>query len=157
MSGLPLPTATRPCSSKTVPQSEVMPPCSESMRPLLPYHWTLSPAPAAVALKTMAMEKAVAPPKGVLLEVSQWRLKRTTEPPIGVAFFLNAGCSPGEPATVRLLALVHDPTKSPSLRKSRSEASQRSMRAAGVERVDSNRETMKTKRSDIRDLDSPAC
>src|SRR5689334_14817966 len=139
MSGLPLPIATRPCSSRTVPQSDVMPPCSESMRPLLPYHCTLSPAPGAVALKTSAIENAVAPPKGVLLEVSQWRLNRTTDPPIGVAFFLNAGCNPGEPATVRLLWLVQDPTKSPSLRKSRSEASQRSRSAARVERVDSAR------------------
>src|SRR6185503_13328055 len=105
---------------------------------------------------TSAIENAVAPPKGVLLEVSQWRLNRTTDPPIGVAFFLNAGCSPGDPATVRLLWLVHDPTKSPSLRKSRSEASQRSMSAAGLESIGNNR-ARKTKRRAIRDLDSPQC
>src|SRR6185503_17947829 len=90
---------------------------------------------------TSAIENAVAPPKGVLPEVSQCRLNRTTDPPMGVAFFLNVGCSPGDPATVRLLWLVHDPTKSPSLRKSRSEASQRSTIAAGAERMDSNRAT----------------
>src|SRR5688572_19584775 len=103
MSGPPLPNATRPCSSMTVPQSAVTPPCSASTIPLFPYHWAAPLAPGWLARKTIAIEKADAPPTGLSVEVSQWRLKRTTEPPTGVAFLRRLGCKPGDPATTRLL------------------------------------------------------
>src|SRR5258706_39120 len=108
---------TCPVSARTVPKSEVLPGSSASTRPVLPHHWALSPAPEAPALKTIATEKAVRPPTGLLATLMRWAPKnRTALPPAGVTPPLRTGLSVTLALATRLLALFHEPTPSPSLR-----------------------------------------
>src|SRR3954471_18808478 len=74
------------------------------------------------------MENAVRPPTGLFATDIRWRLNRTALPPAGVTLRLKIGTPITAPAT-RLLALVHAPTVSPSLRLLRSSARQTSTRA----------------------------